>query len=148
MLAEHAREAEATPAVVRRATFAAASVRAWLKTHWFLATLGAALLASAVSVAHYMVITRPALEREALVLNREAQQAQLDADARADANQKGLDACLASVDLDHAALWRGACEARRARPGCPLPAALVVEHDQRRRDARNECLRVYSLEAR
>jgi hypothetical protein len=143
LLAARAQAAASAPATGRRGTFGPKAIVVWLRAHFLVASVAVAAMAVGAFVAYSTLITLPAAERQENALNVQLQQ---ETEERAAANQAGLEACLAKADVDREALWRAACQARKAAPGCALPQTVVTEQNKRHRDVRNECLRQFSLE--
>jgi hypothetical protein len=114
----------------------------WLKAHWLAVTLAATAVVATFSLSYYLLVAVPALRREQAAAEAQARhQVQVDVATRATA----MDACLAQTQADYTTLWEAACKARQLPAGCALPQAVVREQEKRRSDARNDCLRQYSL---
>lgn len=117
---------------------------AWLKAHWLPVTVAAAVVVAAFSLSYYLLVSLPALQRQQAAAEAQARhQVEVDVATRSTA----LDACMAHAQADYTALWEAACKARQAATGCALPQPVVREQEKRRSDARNDCLRQYSLQA-
>ena len=114
----------------------------WLKERWLPATLAGTAVLVALSVSYYLLIALPSLKREQAAAAAQAkQQVEVEVATRATA----LEACLTQTQADYTTLWEAACKERGAAAGCPLPTAVIKEQDRRRTEARNDCLRRYSL---
>ena len=138
MLAERRQNAEPSPPPPPGRDVAAS----WLKAHWLAVTLAAAAVAATFSLSYYLLVSEPALRREQAAAEAQARQRlEVDVATRATA----MEACLTQAQADYSTLWESACKARQAAAGCALPQAVVREQEKRRSDARNDCLRQYSL---
>jgi hypothetical protein len=138
MLAERRQNAEPPPPPLQGRPAAVG----WLKAHWLAVTLAATAVAATCSLSYYLLVSEPALRREQAASAAQARhQLEIDVATRATA----MEACLAQAQADYNTLWESACKARQAAAGCALPQAVVREQEKRRSDARNDCLKQYSL---
>jgi hypothetical protein len=144
MLAEHRAAVDATPVVAPALSLGDKFVTTILKAHWAAAIVSGAALSAAGIFAVYLLVTVPGLKREQMAMELRARQLQ---ESQAAAKQSALDACLVDAQSDFTTLWDAACAERKVLSGCSLPEEIISAHNQRRRDARAECLRVYSLES-
>lgn len=144
MLAERRAAADATPVVAPRLSLGDKFVTTVLKTHWAAAIVAGAALSAVGVFAVYLLVTVPGLKRDQVAMELRARQQQ---ESQASAKQSALDACLVDAQSDFTARWDGACAEQKVLSGCSLPEAILTAHNQRRRDARAECMRVYSLES-
>jgi hypothetical protein len=146
MLAER-RPPTAVNALGLRLTAGRTAAEKWLRAHRGLALIGAALIvAAAFAGGRYLFVVRPALERDAVALER--QRAVQELAAELDATQASLDACLATIDAERDALWDAGCQERRQRAGCSLPRDVVEQQQRVYTDKHTDCLRRFSLSSR
>jgi hypothetical protein len=139
MLAE--RQAQAPPSVpIRRGSVMSPRVAAWLSVNWFRAAIATAVLALALSVAYYTLITLPTLRRDEIAAQ---QQAEKQRALRFLANDQGAEACLSDADADYTANWTKACESVGLGTDCSLLPTRANRIDQIRRESRNECFKRY-----
>jgi hypothetical protein len=132
----------------RRATAAEAAKRpppdfktqamTWLEKHKSQVGTASAVLAGVLLVGQYMLVTAPARRQE-----RQIAQAQVDSEA-ARAMEEGLQTCLANADAAHSAALEKACKAKREGANCSLPRWTIEQVDQRRLDARIDCIKGYT----
>jgi type II secretory pathway component PulM len=112
-------------------------------TEWFqknrtsVGTLGAAVV-GLLLVGQYMLVTAPARRQE-----QQTQQTQADLDA-ARAMEEKLQTCLANADTTYTADVEKACRAKREGSNCSLNRVTAERIDQKRLDARIDCIKGYT----
>jgi type II secretory pathway component PulM len=112
-------------------------------TEWFqknrtaVSTLGAAVV-GLLLVGQYMLVTAPARRQE-----QQTQQTQADLEASR-AQEEKLQACLATADTAYTQDIDKACRAKREGPNCSLNRVTAERIDQKRLDARIDCIKGYT----
>jgi len=85
-----------------------------------------------------MLVTAPARRQE-----RQVAQAQADGEA-ARAVEEGLQTCMANAEAAHAAEIDKVCKAKKEGANCSLPRWTAEQIDQKRLDARIDCIKGYT----
>ena len=143
MLAERRAEQQAagpTPAGVGRLR---AALAAGLPKGWRVVSAVGVMLAIGSFAGHYLLVTLPAREqaRQLTVLRETGRQQGMDDLARGE----GLETCLAEAQSAYATGWDASCRTLRRRAGCPLPSEQAQSHEAQLRQAREACVRQFSL---
>ncbi len=86
----------------------------------------------------YVFVTAPARKQE-----KDQYQAQAQEQASR-AMEEGLQACLASADAAYTADIEKACNAKREGANCSLARVTAEQIDQKRLDARIDCIKGYT----
>lgn len=89
-------------------------------------------------VGQYMLVTAPARRQE-----RQVAQTQAD-DAAARKVEEGLQTCMANAEAAHAADIDKVCKAKKEGASCALPKWTAQQIDQKRLDARIDCIKGYT----
>ena len=145
MLAERARIAASAPPPPNAVVRAATAATTWAKTHTRAATVASVVAIIGVFVMYDVTITRPELRREQARLDaRAADRVKADVSTR----QVSLEQCLSTTKEESDARWAQACKASRQRVGCSLTGPVTEALDQRESEARNACLKQFSLTMR
>src|SRR5688572_20219282 len=97
MLEERRAQRPASPRA--RALLTRGEVSAWLSLNWFRAAIAAAVLVLALSVGHYTMVTLPALKRDEIAAQKQAEQLRT---LKFLANDRSAEACLADADSAYA----------------------------------------------
>jgi hypothetical protein len=111
---------------------------AWIQKHRKQVGTASAALVGILLVGQYLLVTAPARRQE-----RQVAQAQADGEA-ARVVEEGLQACMANADATHAADIDKACKAKKEGANCSLPRWTAEQIDQRRLDARIDCIKGYT----
>ena len=137
MLADRAQADASVPPPLRSIVRVRNNARAWVKASRVRA-IGVSIAATvAVIVGYVTMMVLPAAERDRLADQARAVERLT---SEAEARQAALEACLSKAQTESEARWASACEARRERPGCALPARVVEDQRQRESQARSACL--------
>jgi len=124
----------------RRGPLFSPDAKDWLTANWFRASLALAIVVVALSVGFYTTVTLPALRREELA-------AQQDADRRrgiqAIYSTQSQEMCLDAASQNYSADWEGECKSRNMGTDCRLPGVVADKLGDRKREARDECLKRY-----
>jgi hypothetical protein len=111
---------------------------AWLQKNRKQVGTASAVLAGVLLVGQYMLVTAPARRQE-----RQVAQAQVDGEA-ARVMEEGLQTCLANADTAYNTDIEKACKAKREGSNCSLPRTTAEHIDQKRLDARIDCIKGYT----
>jgi hypothetical protein len=114
-----------------------AKIQAWLTANRTRLAIGASALIVAVWVGYYALVTLPAQERQQIGQQQQVQEQQ------AEAQNVGLQTCLAEADAAHAADLEKACKAKKQNADCALPAVTSDNIDRRRLDTRIDCIKKF-----
>lgn len=137
MLADHAQADASVPPPLRGIVRVRNRARAWVKASRVRAISVSIAAAVALIVGYVTLIAWPAAERARLADQARAVE-RLTAEVVA--RQTALDACLSKAQAESEERWANACQERRERAGCVLPARVVDEQQQRESQARTACL--------
>ena len=141
MLAERARIGASGRARRSGARFVVAATK-WVKAHKLAAWAGLVVAIIAVFGAYDVAITQPELRREEEMLHaRKVDRVKADVSTR----QVSLEQCLSTTKEESDARWAQACKASRQRVGCSLTGPESEALDHRESEARNACLKQFSL---
>lgn len=111
---------------------------AWVQKNRTQVGTASAALVGILLVGQYMLVTAPARRQE-----RQVAQAQVDGEA-ARVMEEGLQTCMAKADTTHAADLDQACKAKKEGANCSLPRWTAEQIDQKRLDARIDCIKGYT----
>ncbi len=114
-----------------------AKVQAWLAANRTLLAVGGSVLVVAVWVGYYALVTLPAQERQEVGQQQQVQEQQ------AEAQNLGLQTCLAEADATHAVDLEKACKAKKQGADCALSSATTDNIDRRRLDTRIDCIKTF-----
>lgn len=128
---------EVPPTPAERRAKQQAQIQAWLTANRARVAVGASVTLVAVWVGYYALVTLPAQERHQNGVQQQVQEQQ------AEAQNVGLQTCLADADANHAADLEKACKAKKQGADCPLPAAVSDNIDRRRLDTRIDCIKKF-----
>jgi hypothetical protein len=138
---EQRRQAKEVPSSsVARRPLVSPAVADWLSVNWFKASLALAIIIVALSVGHYTMVTLPALNREQMAAQQEAEKRR---GLQAIYNDVGLQSCLDSASKNYHTDWEAECNARKLGIDCRLPGGVADRFEERLRESRNECLKRY-----
>ena len=115
-----------------------AKATAWLQKNRKQVGTASAVLAGILLVGQYMLVTAPARRQE-----RQVAQAQAD-DEAARRVEEGLQTCMANAEAAHAADIDKVCRAKKEGANCALPRWTAEQIDQKRLDARIDCIKGYT----
>ena len=111
---------------------------AWVQKNRKQVGTASAVLAGILLVGQYMLVTAPARRQE-----RQVAQAQADGEA-ARRVEEGLQTCMANAEAAHAADIDKVCRAKKEGANCALPRWTAEQIDQKRLDARIDCIKGYT----
>lgn len=111
---------------------------AWLQKNRNTVGGATAALIVVVLAGQYVFVTAPARKHEQL-----QQQAQVQDEATR-AMEEGLQTCLSNADTAYATDIEKACKAKREGANCSLPRITAEQIDQKRLDARIDCIKGYT----
>jgi len=144
MLADRRQQTAGSGSLGHRLAASRTTVATWFRAHRGLALITAALIGvAAFAGGRYLLVVRPAVERERVAL--EQQRATQEMAVALDARQASLDACLATADSERVALWEAACRERRQPHSCSLPRNVAEQQQRTHTDHRTDCIRRFSL---
>jgi hypothetical protein len=113
-------------------------VSAWLQKNRSTVGAATAVLIVGILTVQYLFVTAPARKQE-------KQQYQAQAQEQASrAMEDGLQTCLANADAAYTADIDKACKAKREGANCSLPRVTAEQIDQKRLDARIDCIKGYT----
>jgi hypothetical protein len=115
-----------------------AKATAWVQKNRKPVGTASAALVGILLVGQYMLVTAPARRQE-----RQVAQAQADGEA-ARAVEEGLQTCMANAEAAHAAEIDKVCKAKKEGANCSLPRWTAEQIDQKRLDARIDCIKGYT----
>ena len=111
---------------------------AWVQKNRKPVGTASAALVGVLLVGQYMLVTAPAHRQE-----RQVAQAQADGEA-ARAVEEGLQTCMANAEAAHAEEIDKVCKAKKEGANCSLPRWTAEQIDQKRLDARIDCIKGYT----
>ncbi len=114
-----------------------AKLQAWLTANRTRVAVGGSVVLVAVWVGYYALVTLPAHERQQIGQQQQVQEQE------AEAQNVGLQTCLAEADATHTADLEKACKAKKQGSDCALPAATTDNIDCRRLDTRIDCIKKF-----
>jgi hypothetical protein len=110
----------------------------WLEKNRTSVGAGTAVLIVGILAVQYVFVTAPARKQEQL------EQQALVQEETTRAMEEGLQACLEKADTAYAADIDKACKAKREGANCSLPRITAEQIDQKRLDARIDCIKGYT----
>ena len=110
----------------------------WLQKNRTSVGVATAVLIVGILTVQYVFVTAPARRQEQI------QQQTLVQEEATRAMEEGLQACLEKADTTYAADIDKACKAKREGANCSLPRITAEQIDQRRLDARIDCIKGYT----
>jgi hypothetical protein len=137
---EERRQAEAVGSWPAHGTSAKSAAAEWLSANWFRLSIALAMVVVALSIGHYTMVTLPAIKRDQLAAQEQAEKRRGLESVTA---SYGLQMCLDAADLDYHAGWEKECESRGLGTDCSLPGPTADRQDGRRKEARDDCFRRY-----
>lgn len=111
---------------------------AWVQKNRTQVGTASAALAGILLVGQYMLVTAPARRQEQQVAQTQAE------NEAARVVEEGLQACMAKAEAAHAADVDKVCKAKKEGANCALPRWTAEQIDQKRLDARIDCIKGYT----